>query len=124
VTTETQVPTLEICSRSKRWWTKELMDLCRQMNILGRRSYTRKFRPAHPVHDEHKEAIKLYDRMLEHTKNQHWRDWLKHTTDPDIWTVHKFISAPALDRAKAHIPALKHKRGDDEEMANTNPEKA
>lgn len=96
----------------------------KRMNKLGRETYKLRNYPAHPVHEEHAKAIKTYDRTLEHTKKHHWRDWLEHTVDPDIWTVHKVISAPALDRAKARILALKHKQGDMEITANVNLNKA
>ena len=93
------------------------------MNKLSRQTCLLRNTPEHPVHQEHAEAVKTYDRTLERTKKQHWRDWLERTVDPDIWTVHRVISAPALDGAKARIPALKHKIGDTEITANTNPDK-
>lgn len=121
---EDSIPITKICSKSKRWWTKELTQMRRRMNKLGRETYKLRNLPAHPVHEEHAEAIKTYDRTLERTKKQHWRDWLERAVDPDIWAVHKVISAPTSDGAKARIPALKHKRGDAELTANANPDKA
>ncbi len=44
--------------------------------------------------------------------------------DPDIWTVHRVISAPLSDGGKACIPALKHKQGEVETLASTNTEKS
>jgi len=35
-----QVPVTEITPKSKRWWTKELTQLRKQANKLGRQSYT------------------------------------------------------------------------------------
>ena len=123
-TIEECVPTSEICSKSKRWWTMELTQMRKHMNKLGRKTCALRNTPEHPVHQEHAEAVKTYDRTLERTKRQHWRDWLERAVDPDIWTVHRVISAPASDGAKARIPALKHKIGDTEVTANTNPDKA
>ena len=80
------------------------------MNKLGMETYKQRFYLLHPVHAEHAEAVKTYDCTLERTKEQHWRGWLEHTIDPDIWTVHKGILAPASDGAKATIPALKHRK--------------
>jgi ribonuclease HI len=94
------------------------------MDKLGRKSYKLRNNAAHAVHREHVEAEKLYHRTLDQTKNQHWRDWLERAVDPDIWTVHKCISAPASDGAKARIPALKHKCGTQEVTATTNQEKS
>lgn len=123
-TIEECVPITEICSKSKRWWTKELTQMRRNMNNLGRKTCKLKDNPTHPVHEEHAEAVKTYDRTLERTKRQHWRDWLERAEDPDIWTVHKLISSPASDGAKTRIPRLKHKMGDTEIIASTNLEKA
>jgi len=80
------------------------------MNIIGRRSCKLRNVPMHPVHKEHRKAVKRYDTTAESTKNQHWRDWLERAVDPDIWTVHKYTSAPSTDGAKARIPILKHSR--------------
>ena len=123
-TIEDCVPTTTICALSKRWWTKELTQMRRNMNKLGRVSYKRKDDLAHPVHAEHKEAERLYDRTLERTKKQHWRDWLERAEDPDFWTVHKYTSQPSTDGAKARIPALKFRRNGEEVLASTNQEKS
>jgi len=96
---------------------------CR-MNKLGRKSFKHRGNTTHSAHSEHTEASKLYDHTLEHTKCQHWRDWLEKAVDPDIWTVHKVISTPTSDGAKAKILALKYKQGDEELTASTNTEKA
>ena len=81
---EKEVPITEICSKSKRWWTKELTTIRRNMNIIGRRSYKFRFLPRHHIHHEHKEASKLYEQILEHTKKQHCRDWLEKAEEPNI----------------------------------------
>ena len=67
-TIEAEVPITTICPKSKRWWTKELTQLCRCMNKLGRISYKYRNDPSHPVHLEHKESTKTYSCMLENTK--------------------------------------------------------
>ena len=54
------------------------------MNKLGRQSYKLRNNPAHPTHKEHMDVEKLYDHTLEHTKRQHWRDWLERAEDLDI----------------------------------------
>ena len=70
------------------------------MNKLGRISYKYRNDPTHPVHLELKESSKTYSCMLENTKQQHWRDWLEQAVEPNIWDVHKVISAAASDGAK------------------------
>ena len=78
----------------------------------------------HPIHEECREANCTFQRMLEHTKRQHWRDWLERAEDPDIWMVHKYTSSPAGDGGKSRIPVLKLTKGDQETIATTNDEKA
>jgi ribonuclease HI len=119
-----KVPTTTITSKSKRWWTKELMQLRRQAEKLGRLSYQNKANPDHNIHAEHKEAVKRYDKTLQFTKKQHWRDWLEKAEDPDIWAASKLVSAALTDGGKARIPILKHKVGDQETMAGSNEEKS
>ena len=123
-TIDANVPVSEICSKSKRWWTKELTQMRKQANKIGRQAYKLRNSPAHPIHKKHTETIQAYDRTLEQTKRHHWRDWLERAEDPDIWTVHKLISGPATDGAKARIPALKGKVDNRETTASSNTEKS
>ena len=125
-TIRSDVPTIEICSKSKRWWTKELTMLRKRANKLGRLSYKHKDNPAHPVHAEHKAAVRTYSNTLKSTKKHHWRDWLERAEDPDIWTVHRLITSPASDGGKSRIPGLKYKDSadGDEKLAASNTEKS
>ena len=121
-----EVPIVEICSKSKRWWTKELTGLRKRANKLGRLAYKNRDFPSHSVHAEHKMAVKEYGNTLKSTKKQHWRDWLERAEDPDIWTVHRLITSPASDGGKSRIPGLKYKEDpdDDEKTASSNEEKS
>jgi hypothetical protein len=74
--------------KSKRWWTKELTQLRRLSNKLGRQSHQRGQDPEHDIHRQHDAAKKKYRKVLDHTKRHHWRDWLKKGEDPDLWTAH------------------------------------
>ena len=82
-----QVPVTEITPKSKRWWTKELTQLRSQSNKLGRQSYRHRNQLDHAIHAQHKDAAKRYERTLDYTKKQHWRDWLESADEPDIWTA-------------------------------------
>src|SRR5712675_1245637 len=119
-----RVPKTTITTKSKRWWTKELTQLRRRSEKLGRQSYKLRGSPDHAIHTEHKEAAKRYDKTLQYTKKQHWRDWLEKAEDPDIWTASKLIAAPAMDRGKARIPMLKHEVDGQESSARSNEEKS
>jgi len=118
-----QVPITEITPKSKHWWTKELTQLCRKTNKLGRQSYERCNDPGHRVHAEHKEMAKRYGGILLYSKNQHWQDWLERVEEPDIWMANHCTSATASDGGKVRIPMLKFKVGKEEQVARTNKEK-
>ena len=109
--------------KSKRWWTKELTQLCRLSNKLGRQSHQRGQDPEHDIHRQHDAAKKKYHKVLEHTKRHHWWDWLKKGEDPDLWTAHRYVSAPREDGGKTRIPSLKYKVDEEEHMATSNQEK-
>ena len=123
-TIDEEVPTAELGIKAKRWWTKELTKLRQEANRKGRRASKYKDWPDHHTHAERKEASQHFHRTLEHTKRQHWRDWLEKADDPDIWTAHKYTSSPAGDGGKSRIPVLKAERNAQETSATTNEEKS
>jgi exonuclease III len=84
-----KVPTLEIGIKAKKWWTKELKKLRQEANRKGQKASKYKDWPEHHSHAERREANRAFQKTLEHTKRQHWRDWLEKAEDPDIWTAHK-----------------------------------
>ena len=54
----THVPTSEICPKSKRWWTKELTAMRRNVNKLGRKVSKLKSGPGDPLRKEYETAKK------------------------------------------------------------------
>jgi len=112
-----------ILPKSKRWWTKELTQLRRLANKLGRQSFDRRQDTRHVIHGKHAAAAKSYHRVLEQTKRQHWRDWLKKAEDPDIWMAHHLTTQIRGNGGKARIPTLIHRTGEVEASANTNSDK-
>jgi len=119
----TQVPVTNITPKSKRWWTKELTQLCRQSNKLGRQSYDWRHDLGHAIHGAHVVASKQYRKLLDQTREHHWRDWLEKGEDPDIWSAHQLMSTPWGNGGKTRIPMLIHKVREVEERANTNQDK-
>jgi len=122
-TIDSQVPMTTITSKSKRWWTKELTQLRRAANKLGRQSYRRRLDVDHVIHSEHAAMVKKYRNTLDQTKSHHWRDWLEKAEDPDIWTAHRFTSSSGGDGGKTKIPVLKYKVGDTDALASDNCDK-
>jgi ribonuclease HI len=119
-----QVPTSEICPKSKRWWTKELTALRRTANRLGRRVSKLKGRLGDPLYAEYENAKREYAREIERNKRQHWRDWLERAEDPDIWTAHRYVSATTANGTSTRIPTLRKQSGESERIASTNEEKS
>lgn len=119
-----QVPVTEITSKSKRWWTKELTQMRKQSNKLGRKAYERRYELEHKVHAQRKEVAKRYESNLEYNKKHHWRDWLEKLEEPDIWTANRYVTAPVTDGGKARILVLKHKVDRQEVSARTNSKKS
>ena len=123
-TISVHVPSSDPSPKSKRWWTKELTQLRSHANKLGRLSFEKRNEPGHAIHMEHKAAAREYDKMLQSTKKQHWRNWLERADEPDIWAMHRLVSAPATDGGKARIPVLSFKEERRELLARTNDEKS
>ena len=119
----TQVLVTNITPKSKRWWMKELTQLHCQSNKLGRQLYDWRHDLGHAIHRAHVVASKQYQKLLDQTREHHWRDWLEKGEDPDIWSAHRLTSTPWGNGGKTRIPMLIHKVGEVEEQANTNQDK-
>ena len=105
-TTKEEVPTMEVCPKSKRWWTKEIGKLRTHFRKLGRKVGGYATQTEHPIHAEYKDAYRKYDRAIKYSKRHHWRDWLEKASEPDLWTANKYISAAASDGGRTRIPTL------------------
>ena len=119
-----KVPSTKVGIKAKRWWTKELKKLRQTANNKGRKASKYRDWPEHQSHVERREANKTFQKTLERTKRQHWRDWLEKADDPDIWTAHRYASSPPGDGGKSRIPVLKLTRDGQESVATTNEEKS
>ena len=123
-TIQKEVPTTDLGPKSKRWWTKELTQLRREASKLGQIASNKEVNSEDPIHTVSKKAKKAYEKAIEYNKKHHWHDWLEKATDPDIWTAHRYISAPASDGGTTRIPTLKVSQGDIEVTASTNEDKS
>ena len=123
-TIEKEVPRTRICARSKRWWSKELTQMRKETEKLGRQAYKLRDWPTHSIHEQRLAASKAYDKTIQYSKRHHWRDWLEKATDPDLWTAHKYISAPAGDGGKMRIPSLLIQGAEGEQVCSRNQDKS
>jgi len=123
-TIQSEVPIYDLSPKSRQWWTKELMDLQREASKLGRKASVLNNRPSDPIHAQSTVAKKAYEKAIEYNKKHHWRDWLEKAEDPDIWTAHRYISAPAMDGSATRIPVLKAACNGEEVTASMNEDKS
>ena len=121
---KSEVPISDINAKSKRWWSKELRNLHRESNKLGRTVYNYRRWPEHHIHENLLAACKKYSNSIQYVKQHHWRDWLEKATDLDIWTAHKYISAPASDGGKTRIPNLTIMQVAGTHLTNSNTDKS
>ena len=123
-TTKKEVPTTDVCPKSKRWWTREIGDLRSRFRKMGRKVGRYSDQPEHPIHAEYKDAHRQYDRAIKYSKRNHWRDWLEKASDPDLWTANKYLAAAASDGGRTRIPTLRVSRNGQDTAASSNQEKS
>ena len=122
-TIKEKVPLAKLGPHCRRWWMKELGVLRQEMLKSRRKAHTRGPQPDLRLHEKFRECRRKYSRELERTKRDHWRNWLEQATDPDIWTVHRYINMPASDGGKTRIPDLISTTDGQQRKVNTNESK-
>jgi hypothetical protein len=61
---------------------------------------------------------------IQYAKTHHWHNWLEKVTEPNIWTAHKYISAPASEGGKTRIPSLTVQDSDCDRIVSKNSDKS
>ena len=117
------VPEVILGPQAKRWWTKELTNLRKDMLKIRRKICKKRADPNNTKWAQFRDARRRFGRELEKTKKNHWRDWLEKAMDPDLWTAHKYISAPPGDCGKTRIPDLMFTDNEGQHRASTNEDK-
>jgi len=105
-TIESCVPTIKSSSYARRWWTKQLSDMRKQVNRLSRKAYQMRALPLHQCHQELKTLKNAYAAKIEETKLTHWINWLEDLEGNDLWTANNYITSEPSDGGKARIPTL------------------
>ena len=93
------VPKNRTSPHAKRWWTKELTKLRQEMMQSRRKASKSRHESANPHWERFKEARRKLGSEIEKAKRNHWRDWLEKSSDPDLWTAHRYVTAPAVSRS-------------------------
>lgn len=109
--------------QAKHWWTKELTSLQKTM-LKIRHKLCKKHGDLNSTNwIQFKDARCKFRSELEKAKKNHWQDWLEKATDPDLWTVHKYIMAPPGDCGKMRIPDLMYTDNGEQHHASMNKDK-
>lgn len=108
VTIEKQVPMTKPFPFTKRWWTPDLNEARRRKNRLANAAYRWRGLPDHPSHLQHREASKMYAKLIEDTKKEHWETWLINASGRDIWTANKYSTDPPTDGGRTRTPTLNY----------------
>ena len=119
-TTEEVVPRAKIGPHAKRWWSKELTEMRQDMLKMWRKACKLRGDARNPLWERFKDLRRAFNRELDKAKREHWWDWLEKSTDPDLWTAHKYITAAPGDGGKTRIPDLMQSKGGTQNVANTN----
>ena len=118
------VPLAKIGPHAKRWWSKELTELRQEMMQSRRKASKVRHEPKNPQWELFKEARRKLGSEIEKAKRNHWRDWLEKSSDPDLWTAHRYVTAPTGDGGKTRIPDLEVTTKSGENKASNNEEKS
>ena len=92
---------------AKRWWTKELSQVCSTMRHVARLTNNVTNDMSHPSHQDYQLQCNTYTSLIQLTKRRHWTDWLEEEDDTSIWSINHFISALSADSRCTRIPLLK-----------------
>ena len=105
-TVENCVPKTKPSPHSRRWWTKDLTELKKDVNRLNRIAYQFRAIPDHPSHRASKVARNRLADEIFMAKKDHWRNWLEEMSSDDLWTAHRYINSPQSDGGHTRIPTL------------------
>ena len=106
-TVKSEVPETRPHPHSKRWWTKDLTKLRKELKMLSKASHSFRAVQGHPSHRLRKEKAAAYDKTIRKTKKEHWVSWLEDASSNDLWIANRYITNPAGDGGRSHIPTLK-----------------
>ncbi|KAF8593425.1 hypothetical protein BDV93DRAFT_421059, partial [Ceratobasidium sp. AG-I] len=91
------VPSVEITSYSKRWWSKKLRRLRKHSNNLRNRHTRHKTNPIPGLEEEWKKAEKEYKDEIQNAKQTCWDEFIDKADGDDLWTAHKYLNSDITD---------------------------
>lgn len=112
------VPHAEITSFTKRWWTKELTELNRELRKARNRSKKRKHDLRDPIHETLRRIQNKYTQRIRDVKRDHWDKFLAEVDKSNMWKAHKYVTGELTDGSASKTMALR-KRGEEGEEGYT-----
>ena len=106
-TIDNEVPETRPPPYAKRWFSKELNDMCREVSRTGRRAYRLRDTPQHPIHHEYRTLRNRYGDRIKQAKRDHWEAWIAEADMKSIWTVGKYVRAGSTDGGRSSIPPIR-----------------
>lgn len=122
-TVKKHIPVSRPCPHTRRWWTKELMDLKKHSNQLSHLSHKFHALPDHICHRASKDARNKLANEVFKAKREHWQEWLEEASGDDIWMAHCYIKTSPGNDSRTHIPTLKGKNHNGKDFTTTTNEK-
>lgn len=93
--TQLSTPVLDVCSRSKRWWNKDLKELRANMSRAKRR-WRNEQNPTN--HMDFKAARNTYFHSVRKAKSTTWNTFLEQAKGKDIFTAMKYVKPRKTQR--------------------------
>ena len=89
-TVERITPKSKPVPHSKRWWNKDLENLCKIKNRLNTVSYCFRHDQHHPSHAQLRDASNKFTDAIQTAKQSHWENFLEEMDDGSLWTAAKY----------------------------------
>lgn len=119
------VPEVKISPYMKRWWTKELEVLKKELNRMNRKALKAKYNMGNPIHSELRDLKNSYADAIIAAKRSHWEEFLEEAAEREMWIANRYLTKPVGDGGSPRIPMLKTKDHlGNTTMHTTNEEKA
>ncbi|KAF7783210.1 hypothetical protein Agabi119p4_2586 [Agaricus bisporus var. burnettii] len=121
-TIEEVIPDTKISPYMKRWWTKELEALKKELNRTNRKALKVKYNMGDPIHAELRALKNAYADTIFTAKKKHWENFLEEAAEKEMWTANRYLTEPVGDGGSPRIPTLRTTGPNGSIMAHTTNE--
>lgn len=100
------VPKLVITSRSRQWWNDELTAARKELRWVQNKAFRLRFDTDHPIHKLKRRKRNDYGWLLESTKRSYWENFLRSTSNANLWEAHRIAQCNASDGGITNVLPL------------------